>query len=378
MKTFTSVVLKSKSSSTTLTLVTAHLKETYTIVFDAGSTGTRVHVFTLFIENNNDVKLKSEQFKEVNPGIGYYFKNPEDAGLSLIPLLNFSETIVPENVRRETFVQLKATAGLRLLRENETEAILASVRSTLSQYSYKTNKYSVSMLDASAEGTNAWLTINFLLDKMHPSKETVAVIDLGGGSTQVTFQVKQNANIYSPQFQVNKNFIDLYYTLYTRSYLGNGLRSARKQILTRNVPFLVASETLHISHACIPKGTHAKWFFEGITYFVNSSEENNCYETIASFVNKNGKEKIEQTSILNEQNIYAISHYYEIAVLIDAIDLESKSGILSVGDYLEYAKSICPQSFQSSADNAAAISETQRDKYLSRHAFICLDLTYIT
>lgn len=45
----------------------------------------------------------------------------------------------------------------------------------------------VSMLDDQDEGLFAWYTVNFLLDRLHNISESVATLDLGGGSTQVTF-----------------------------------------------------------------------------------------------------------------------------------------------------------------------------------------------
>lgn len=43
------------------------------------------------------------------------------------------------------------------------------------------------MLDEKDEGLYAWYTVNHLLDKLHNISESIATLDLGGGSTQVTF-----------------------------------------------------------------------------------------------------------------------------------------------------------------------------------------------
>lgn len=45
----------------------------------------------------------------------------------------------------------------------------------------------VSMLDDRDEGLFAWYTVNFLLSKLHDIQTSIATLDLGGGSTQVTF-----------------------------------------------------------------------------------------------------------------------------------------------------------------------------------------------
>lgn len=43
------------------------------------------------------------------------------------------------------------------------------------------------MLDERDEGLFGWYTVNFLLDKLHNISESIVTLDLGGGSTQVTF-----------------------------------------------------------------------------------------------------------------------------------------------------------------------------------------------
>ena len=54
-------------------------------------------------------------------------------------------------------------------------------------YYYLVENDAVSMLDERDEGLFAWYTVNFLLDKLHNISESIAILDLGGGSTQVTF-----------------------------------------------------------------------------------------------------------------------------------------------------------------------------------------------
>ncbi|MEQ2169344.1 Ectonucleoside triphosphate diphosphohydrolase 6, partial [Goodea atripinnis] len=47
---------------------------------------------------------------------------------------------------------------------------------------------SVSIMDGTDEGISAWITINFLTGGLHSSDSpTVGMLDLGGGSTQITF-----------------------------------------------------------------------------------------------------------------------------------------------------------------------------------------------
>lgn len=50
----------------------------------------------------------------------------------------------------------------------------------------------VEIMDGKEEGVYAWITVNYLLNRIGnsegESRETAAVMDLGGGSTQIVFE----------------------------------------------------------------------------------------------------------------------------------------------------------------------------------------------
>eukprot|EP00656_Telonema_subtile_P028345 TRINITY_DN30748_c0_g1_i1.p1 TRINITY_DN30748_c0_g1~~TRINITY_DN30748_c0_g1_i1.p1 ORF type:complete len:179 (+),score=30.53 TRINITY_DN30748_c0_g1_i1:202-738(+) len=77
-------------------------------------------------------------------------------------------------------------------------------------------------MDGADEGAYAWLAVNFLLRRVgKPAADTVSTIDLGGGSTQIAYAA--NA---SPQTTPLQVFGETY-NIFTHSYLGFGLNSAR-------------------------------------------------------------------------------------------------------------------------------------------------------
>ncbi len=55
----------------------------------------------------------------------------------------------------------------------------------------------VSMLDDRDEGLYAWYTVNFLLGKLHDISNSIATLDLGGGSTQITFATNNTETLVS-------------------------------------------------------------------------------------------------------------------------------------------------------------------------------------
>jgi apyrase len=159
------------------------------VVFDAGSTGSRVHVFR-FSQRSQGLELISDTFEQLKPGLGDsgWNTDPKRAAASLKPLLEKAIEAVPTDQQFSTPVELRATAGLRLLPGQAAEDILREVIQLLVQSPFQLVTDGVTIMDGVDEGAYAWLTLNYLLGKTgRPAKELVGAIDLGGGSVQQAF-----------------------------------------------------------------------------------------------------------------------------------------------------------------------------------------------
>ena len=99
----------------------------YVIIIDAGSTGSRIHVFTLKEAGSDGYKLIKDDFYPLEPGLSSYGKDPKQAAQSLKPLLDFAHQKVPVDSHHHTVVKVKATAGLRILSEEVASNILKEV-----------------------------------------------------------------------------------------------------------------------------------------------------------------------------------------------------------------------------------------------------------
>lgn len=167
----------------------------YGIMFDAGSTGTRIHVYTFVQKIAGQLPvLEGEIFDSVKPGLSAFVDQPKQGAETVQELLEVAKDSIPRSHWKRTPVVLKATAGLRLLPAQKAQALLFEVKEIFKKSPFLVPDDSVSIMDGSYEGILAWITVNFLTGQLHGhSHETVGTLDLGGASTQITFL---------PQFQL--------------------------------------------------------------------------------------------------------------------------------------------------------------------------------
>ncbi|NWU93341.1 ENTP8 diphosphohydrolase, partial [Upupa epops] len=236
----------------------------YGLVFDAGSTHTALYIYQWPADKENGTGIVS-QVKSCSvsgPGISSYADNPAEAGVSLKPCLDEAMKIVPAEQQRETPLYLGATAGMRLLREqNSTKAeqVLAEVAKAIGEY--PVDFRGARILTGNEEGSFGWITVNYLLETLikvwaageltHlPAEDVVGALDLGGASTQITFLPGTTIDDSS-----TRALLRLYgtnYSIYTHSYLCYGQRQALKMLMAS---LHQASPTpQQVSHPCYPKG----------------------------------------------------------------------------------------------------------------------------
>lgn len=223
----------------------------YVMMIDAGSTGSRIHVYK-FNNCGPTPKLENEVFKMTkkidgkSSGLSAYADDPEAAAKSLDILMDEAVRVVPDALKSCSPVAVKATAGLRLVGEEKSSKVLEAVRHRL-EHNYpfpvvSKEENGVAIMDGSDEGVYAWITTNYLLGKIGgPDKtETAAMLDLGGGSTQIVFEPTFKGlpsggmpeKLADGDHKYELDFGGRKFTLYQHSHLGYGLMSARDAIFT--------------------------------------------------------------------------------------------------------------------------------------------------
>merc|ERR1711939_249147 len=222
----------------------------YAIMIDAGSTGSRIHVYK-FNNCGPTPELENEEFKMTEKksggsGLSSYGENALEAAVSLDPLMQVALDTVPDAYKSCTPVAVKATAGLRLLGHKLSTDILSAVRSRLEKHFpfpvVSEEKGGVSIMSGDDEGVYAWITTNYLLGKIGgpDNTPTAAIFDLGGGSTQIVFQPTfpgsstggMPEKMAEGDHKYKLSFGGRDFELYQHSHLGYGLMAARDALHT--------------------------------------------------------------------------------------------------------------------------------------------------
>ena len=237
----------------------------YLAMIDAGSSGCRAHVYRYGLLGPPGAPvyiIPQHDSKKVKPGLSSFGKKPTDAGESLQGLVDFMKSQVPEPQWAETPIWLKATAGLRLIPSDESEAVLESVRTFLSDKSKSPFMFQPShakIISGNEEGGFGWIAFNYLKKIIGPKKKggqtPYAVVEMGGASSQVS-QIAPNdeaaAKIpddYKFSFTIEGEKFDLY----THSYLGYGAEQAR-EALNRHVMTQSGEGSKTVNDPCLNPG----------------------------------------------------------------------------------------------------------------------------
>jgi len=237
--------------------VSASVQTRHGIIFDAGSSGSRIHVYTWKTGGGgpkDQFDLVKDDLLKIKPGLSAFKDKTSEAGASLAPLIEYAKTKIPPEMVASTPMFLMATAGLRMVGEGPKDAILQSVCSYLSTTGFLFRCDWAGVLDGRDEGLYGWVTVNYLLDALYASteaREPVGIIDLGGGSVQIVYPTPLTSSAPSGYTQ-QLDFAGRKHNVYIKSHLGFGLDAARKAALDVLTSRHEASRP--VKHPCLPSG----------------------------------------------------------------------------------------------------------------------------
>ncbi|BDA45973.1 Apyrase 2 [Coccomyxa sp. Obi] len=352
--------------------------EKYCIIFDAGSTGSRVHVYR-FLQKGGQLDLQSDTFEQLKPGLSSYADTPEEAAKSLVPLLETALKTVPAELQATTKIKLGATAGLRLLPEGKADIILDHVKKFLKTYPFQLDdSLGVTILDGADEGAFAWLTLNYLLGHLGQSEEkTVAAIDLGGGSVQQAFAISaEEAAKAPPGYVTQLSGGGRTYNVYVHSYLGFGLMAGRAAVLSW--------EEARAANPCVLADHKGAYEYGGMKYELVAHPSGPTFDACSKLVKLVLRQNLECGAPQDQcafngawgggakpTAFYVSSYFWDRATDAGIIgDKAAITWVLKPNDFGTAAAKAC-------SSTVATLSQSFPNVEASQAPYLCLDLSFL-
>ncbi len=257
-------------------------------------------------------------------------------------------------------------------------------------------------------GVYAWITVNYLLDRIGSAKRlpTAAIFDLGGGSTQIVFEPETNDGfeVTAGEHKYELDFGGHKYVLYQHSYLHYGLMEARKAIKRFMAKLWVSASSDkkdnivpnaeasildiaedHVPHPCLPKNYSEEFSLSDILHsktedsttivgtgaghaqcrFIAEQVLNKTNECPLSPCAFNGiyQPSLQETFSVHE--IYAFSYFYD---RVSPLGMPSDFSLKELRDLTD---AVCAGNVNQFSHLPEAMKE------LKKNPHYCMDLTFI-
>ncbi|XP_071442339.1 ectonucleoside triphosphate diphosphohydrolase 1-like isoform X3 [Hetaerina americana] len=224
----------------------------YGLVFDAGSSHTNMYLYTWQGDKANGTGVVRQLSQCVVEGGGIaaeFWNSPKEVQPYLKKCLDEGISNIPEHRQHSSPVYLAATAGMRLLGAVDPEAeneILGNASLLFKESPLKFGQRGARTICGEEEALYGWITVNYLSDTLTQARRllfrakretlpitTIGALDMGGASTQITFEVPppdplpSNMSDCGDDIKTLKLFGKNYY-LYSKSFLCFGVQEFKK------------------------------------------------------------------------------------------------------------------------------------------------------
>ncbi|MAJ81342.1 MAG: hypothetical protein CMF41_00320 [Legionellales bacterium] len=250
----------------------------YEVVVDVGSTGSRVHIYSITASDKDLPNIEQVFFHSIEPGFSTYANDPNQIPFYLSRLFNpaqkfcYTEKLPCQDMP----IYFLATAGMRLLPEQTQTNMYGIVRGWLKDNTLFGDVKETRTMSGEHEAAFGWLTAyeENILNK----KPLGAFFELGGASMQYVFVVDK---VSESNYIINLPNKTIYLNL--GSWLGFGSNEA----VNRVTKYWKNSDKL-----CYPKGFKSK----------NGFEYKSCFNLFRHYLTVNENPTTEKTAVQNVVN----------------------------------------------------------------------------
>ncbi|CAH8612043.1 unnamed protein product [Heterobilharzia americana] len=219
---------------------TAPVGQNYVIIIDAGSSGSRMFVYTWQIKAQSvsgleDVEILKDKdgkpvIKKQTPGLSSFSDKLDEIPKYISSLLDIAVLNIPVSAQPSTPLFIMATAGMRLLPPKEQKRIWEAVQQFAKfNYRFSFRESDAYTISGTEEGLFGWIAVNYLLGRFRPvtnnsrvtKQPTDGMLDMGGASMQIAYEIQSTNNL--PGNSVSE------FTVRKKCYLGYGMNALRQR-----------------------------------------------------------------------------------------------------------------------------------------------------
>jgi Golgi apyrase len=210
-------------------------------------------------------------------GISSFAENPKGVSEYLQPFLDYTRTHLPPSVEIDTPIFLLATAGMRLLtQEQQVEILEETCHFFKTQSNFRIDSpssagpcgSSIRIITGEEEGLFGWLSVNYLMDGFtghSQDRTTYGFLDMGGASTQIAFEpsLAERNNPENNLIEVRLRLLggeEIVHKVFVTTWLGYGTNQARERYVAQAVNAFESNRSTNSSSSsdtildpCLPK-----------------------------------------------------------------------------------------------------------------------------
>jgi len=185
-------------------------------------------------------------------GISSFAENPKGVSDYLQSFLDYARTHLPPSVEADTPIFLLATAGMRLLTQDQQVEILEE---TCHFFKTRSNfridgpssagpcGSSIRIITGEEEGLFGWLSVNYLMDGFtshSQDRTTYGFLDMGGASTQIAFEpsLAERNNPENSLVEVRLRLLggeEIIHKVFVTTWLGYGTNQAWERYVAQAI-----------------------------------------------------------------------------------------------------------------------------------------------